>query len=1126
MTSFKKFFTAPIFDDEIKTQQAYMLHIILWTLVCVPIPFVIYALLINPEKLYRTLVQVAFAETVNIILLVMLNRGYVKAASIIQVSAFWFFFTVTAITGNGVQSEAYLLGYSLVIAFAGILLGGIGAAVFTILSLASGVWMVYQQMQGISTFSFDNSPFTTWVVSLVLFPVGAILQYLASRTTRISMSRAQASEEKYRLISEVSSDYIFVTEVHKDGSASLSWVAGAFEKMTGYTYEEYVASGSWDGHVHPDDHEKDAQDMEKLFANQNIMNSDIRTFTKNGEIRWERIFAHPVWSEKENRLIRIVGAVQDITKQKQAEDALRESEAIYRQAIELAGAVPYHQTFEENGNIHYDFMSEGIRQITGYGPEEFNDTLWGSLIQERHLLEELAEYSLDDAIQSVRSGKYPIWKCEHCIKARDGKIHWVFEAAVDLRDENGIAHGSIGLYQDITERKQSEEALKYERDLLQIFMDNIPDQVYLKDTELRFVRINQAQARFLRVNDPQDAIGKTDLDFQNPELAREFLLEEKQILETGQPIWDRLEFNPTEDGEPRWLSTTKVPAKNNLGQIIGTIGMSRNITELKKVEELEQNRRTMLEKVVKLGQNVTEVHDLRTTLERIWRGVHDDLGFDRLGIYLYNPGRNSMDGTFGTSIHGDLIDEWHTWVSLEQENLEAGLFLRLLETPNRTYLTHTYENDFNIPEGHIMSGVKDFAAIAASAGEKPVAVLCVDHVITGRPISEVQLEALRLFAGYAGLAIENARLNTALQNELSQHKETLLHQSAILNSIPDMAWLKDKNGQYVAVNEQFSKTAGWEIENIVGKTDFEIWDIEFADKYHKDDLEVMASGQRKHDEEPQIDSTGRRYWVEITKTPILNMAGEVVGTVGIAREITERKKAELERETLITELEAKNAELERYTYTVSHDLKSPLVTIRGFLGYLEKDALAGNTQKVKDDVKRIENATQKMNTLLNDLLELSRIGRLINESTDMLFTDIAKDAISLVQGQIEARNVLVEIHNTPAIIRGDRTRLTEVIQNLVDNAVKFMGDQPSPHITIGATENEQNETVFFVRDNGVGIDSQYHDRIFTLFNKLNAGAEGTGIGLTLVKRIIEVHKGRIWLESEPGKGTIFYFTLP
>jgi signal transduction histidine kinase len=100
------------------------------------------------------------------------------------------------------------------------------------------------------------------------------------------------------------------------------------------------------------------------------------------------------------------------------------------------------------------------------------------------------------------------------------------------------------------------------------------------------------------------------------------------------------------------------------------------------------------------------------------------------------------------------------------------------------------------------------------------------------------------------------------------------------------------------------------------------------------------------------------------------------------------------------------------------------------------------------------------------------------------------------------------------------------MQNLIDNAIKFMGDQPNPHITIGTTKDENNNSIFFVRDNGVGIDKQYHERIFTLFNKLDVGAEGTGIGLTLIKRIIEIHNGRIWLESEPGKGTTFYFTLP
>jgi PAS domain S-box-containing protein len=1116
MTSLKKLFTAPTFDDEIKSQQAYMLYIILWTLVCVPIAFFFYTLFLNPENLRRTILQASFAESVNIFLLFLLYRGYVRAASIFQISAFWLFFTFTAFTGGGVHGESYLLGYGLVIGVAGILLGGTGASVFTILSLIAGGLMVYTQTLGTVYSSYPSTSLTTWVVSLLLFPVGALLQHLSSRTTRIALSRAQASEEKYRLISQVSSDYIFATEVYKDGSADLSWVAGAFEKMTGYTYEEYVANGSWSGHVHPDDAEKDAHDMEKLLNNQDIK-SEIRTFTKNGEIRWEQIFAHPVWNEKENRLSGIFGAVRDITEQKQAEAALAHERDLLQIFMDNIPDLIYFKDTESR------FLRINQAEARFLGVDNPQDAL-GKTDLDFQIPEFAQEYMTVEK-QIMESGESVISRVEFN-PTENKKPRWLSSTKIPVKDSSGRIIGIIGVSRDITDQKQTEAALAYERDILQIFMDNIPDLVYFKDAESRFVRINQAQARFLGIDDPQDALGKTDLDFQNPEIARELLMQEKQIIKTGQPIWDHLEFNPTGDGEPRWLSTTKVPAKNELGLTIGIIGISRNITGQKMAEELEQNRRIMLEKVVRLGQNVTEIHDdLRTTLKRIWHGVHDDLGFDRLGIYLYNPVRNSMDGTFGTNINGDMIDEWHTWVSLERENLEAELFLRVLENPDRTYLTHTYENDFSTPEGHIMSGVKDYAAIAAFAGDKPVAVLCVDHVITGRPISEVQLEALRLFAGYAGLAIENARLNTALQNELSQHKETLLHQSAILNGIPDMAWLKDVEGRYIAVNEQFAARSGMKIEDIIGKTDLDIWQKNYAEKYIEDDIEIMRTRQGKTAEELEIDSAGKEYWVETTKTPILNAQDEVIGTTGVAREINTRKIAELERELLITELEAKNAELERYTYTVSHDLKSPLVTIRGFLGYLEKDALAGNTQKIKEDIKRIENATQKMHALLNDLLELSRIGRLINQSTDILFSDIAKDAINLVHGQIEAKNVLIEIHDTPVIVHGDRTRLTEVIQNLVDNAVKFMGDQPSPQITIGAAENEQNETVFFVSDNGIGIDSQYHERIFTLFSKLNASTEGTGIGLTLIKRIIEVHKGRIWLESEPGKGTTFYFTL-
>jgi signal transduction histidine kinase len=244
------------------------------------------------------------------------------------------------------------------------------------------------------------------------------------------------------------------------------------------------------------------------------------------------------------------------------------------------------------------------------------------------------------------------------------------------------------------------------------------------------------------------------------------------------------------------------------------------------------------------------------------------------------------------------------------------------------------------------------------------------------------------------------------------------------------------------------------------------------------------------------------------------------------RELNERKRVEAERERIIKELEAKNAELEGFTYTVSHDLKSPLITISGFLGLLEADARSGNTEKFKGDLRRINEAAEKMKRLLDELLELSRVGRLMNPPSDTPFTKIVEEALSLTRGRLMIGNIKVDVEKDLPAVQGDRPRLVEVMQNLIDNAAKFMGDQSAPRIEIGM-QYRNGEQIFFVKDNGIGIESKYREKVFGLFDKLDPHSEGTGVGLALAKRIVEVHGGRIWVESEgKGKGSLFCFTLP
>lgn len=247
----------------------------------------------------------------------------------------------------------------------------------------------------------------------------------------------------------------------------------------------------------------------------------------------------------------------------------------------------------------------------------------------------------------------------------------------------------------------------------------------------------------------------------------------------------------------------------------------------------------------------------------------------------------------------------------------------------------------------------------------------------------------------------------------------------------------------------------------------------------------------------------------------------------LLRDITAQKRVEAEREKLIEELESRNSELERFTYTISHDLKAPLITIRGFLGFLEKDALGGNTERLEHDVRRISEATDKMQRLLNELLELSRIGRMMNPPEEIPFGEIVREALELVRGQVEARRVRVQVAADLPTVYGDRVRLVEVLQNLLDNAIKFMGSQTEPRIEVGCRPSDGNSApVLFVRDNGIGVAPQFHERIFGLFNKLDPHSEGTGVGLALVKRIVEFHGGKIWVESEGNnKGATFCFII-
>lgn len=247
--------------------------------------------------------------------------------------------------------------------------------------------------------------------------------------------------------------------------------------------------------------------------------------------------------------------------------------------------------------------------------------------------------------------------------------------------------------------------------------------------------------------------------------------------------------------------------------------------------------------------------------------------------------------------------------------------------------------------------------------------------------------------------------------------------------------------------------------------------------------------------------------------------------VCIVRDVSARLKANAEREALIEELERKNIELERFLYTASHDLKTPLTTVKGFTGLLKEDIASGDLDAVATDLNHIDLAVDHMIALLDDVLELSRVGNVTLQEDLVDLDELAREAVHLVDYRLQKQGIRVKVMPELPVVRGDRIRLMEVFQNLLDNAAKFTTAEESV-VTISSDKDENDIHTICITDQGVGIDERYHDNVFGLFNQLDPKQPGTGVGLTIVKRVVELHGGRIWVNSEgPGHGCSFCFTL-
>jgi len=1322
----KKIFSPPTFaEDERKNRTASLLNTMLWSLAAAMLLLIIGGLLGgNTPLIGYIIIAIVFFSLLG--LQIPMRLGKVNVSSIfliICISA-----GVTSyIAVSGTIRQPGVVYYVLASVMAGLLISRSAAVISAIINSMIVFILLYAETHG----ALPPPETSTTITQGIGFAVGAfmtvVLLNLATHSIDESLALAHAelverehaekalrdSEERYRLISAVSSDYMFSSLLNDQGKLTLNWVAGAFESITGYTVAEYIARGGWTANLHPEDIEQDAHDFAVLQANRPVI-SEVRTLTKNNEVRWVRIYAHPVWDTKLDQLVGVNGAVQDITERKitetalnqrtdqlvrladisrlistlqnlenvfesiykkvqealplnalfislydaetnelsypftidngikikepnsqkrsgtyldrcinnrepilinhtaeklrelneaaakkqgnfiglpkpsaslmfapmivqskvigvmsvqsyilnafdensltflsnialqsaiaienarlyealqrelkertRTEDEARRLEELYRRAIEAADAVPYYLDFRTHT---YTFMGTDIQKITGYTAEEMNPPLFLSLIKENFPRGAMGHLTHEEADRLTEAGIIRHWECDYRIVTRTGQTRWVSDSCIQVRDAQDQRIGVIGILQDITDRKQAEASLKKTTSRLEV-LHEIDRALLSAQSPEEIARDALSRIRQLI---PSQRTSITLFDFQKNEAI--FLVASYDgnynpadqsvvtIQEFGQYIIDDLLQNKAcrvDDvlTDPRTNELDKQLAQVGFrawlylpllyqGQLIGALNIGRATEAPFTTEETEialgfANQLAIVIQQTRLYEALqNELTKRERTQEKL---VNSEA---RLRALM----ENSPDLILEVDRQGDIL-----FINRNTE-IYLGTNIRKFLLPDQ------------------ITPALEIIDKAFESGEFQTTELQTITLGGQTTWDSIRIGPVKQGHQVTSLTIIMTDITIQKQAEVALRRSETIYRQAITTAGAVPYYRDHRTNTYTFMGEGILAMTGYSASEMTP----ELWETLEQEGFPRGALAHLT--YKEADRVTEEDATllwecdyrirtrdGQTRWVADTSVKGYNEYGERVGVIGILQDITERKQAEAERELFIKELEAKNAELERFNYTVSHELKSPIVTIKGFLGSIAKDLQDGRHERAQKDLIRISSATDKMYDTLSDLLELSRIGRLANPPEEIDLVQLAQDALETVHGRIQSSNITVQVSSELPTVYGDRIRLREVYENLIDNAAKHIGDQTAPLIEIGIRENSGAITLF-VKDNGVGIDPRYHQRIFGLFDKLDSTSEGTGIGLALVKRIVETHGGRIWVESEgPGKGSTFCFTIP